>query len=58
MHKTTNDIPTWGDLHDYLERQGVTNGMPICPNGGTYTLGKIGDPAKCSIGGPDHTFIP
>jgi general secretion pathway protein G len=43
--KTTNDIPTFADVAPYMK-------LPIvCAEGGTYTVGKIGEPAKCSIGG-------
>lgn len=56
-HKTTNDTPTWNDLSDYLQRHGFTNGIPVCPQGGTYTLGRIGEPPRCSIGGPDHSYV-
>src|ERR1017187_8860000 len=44
--KSTNDIPTWADLegHYILKK-------PICPSGGTYTLGRIGDYPKCSVSG-------
>jgi hypothetical protein len=54
-HKTLNDTPTWDDLKDCLERHGVTN-KPICPQGGDYTLGRVGDAPQCSIGGPEHTL--
>src|SRR5258708_2396066 len=38
-HKTTNDVPTWEDLRQHLGRT-----VPLtCPNGGTYTLGRIGE---------------
>ena len=39
-HAMTNDTPTWDDLRDYLKP------MPWkCPNGGTYTIGRVGAPA-------------
>jgi hypothetical protein len=28
-----------------------TNGQPVCPAGGTYTVGKTGEPPSCSIHG-------
>src|SRR5437870_2911470 len=38
-HAMTNDTPTWDDLRDYLKP------MPWkCPNGGTYTIGRVGAP--------------
>jgi len=34
--KTTDDIPTWNDLGDYLASYPyMTNGIPVCPDGGT-----------------------
>ena len=50
-NKTTNDVPTWDDIRPYLGKHGET---PICPSGGTYILGKIGEPVKCSY--PGHTL--
>ena len=55
-HKTTNDIPSWDDLLPYAKSFGWTNAKPVCPQGGTYTIGRVGEPAKCSIGGPAHTL--
>jgi hypothetical protein len=48
-NKTTNDAPTWDDIRPYLHRE-----TPLCPSGGTYILGKIGEPVKCSY--PGHTL--
>jgi hypothetical protein len=43
--KTTNDIPTFADVAPYLK-------LPlVCPQGGTYIVGRVGEPPKCSIGG-------
>ena len=57
--KTELDIPTWDDLRPLLEgfshpRHGLKNGKPVCPLGGTYTLGRVGEAPKCSIGGDGH----
>src|SRR5262245_58333750 len=41
--KTTNDIPVMTDLTNYMV------GIPKCPDGGTYTLGPVGQMPKCSI---------
>jgi hypothetical protein len=59
--KTTNDTPTWDDLRECFERTGsglygVTNGLPHCPSGGVYTIERVGEPPRCSIGGPDHSL--
>ena len=55
--KTTNDTPTLADLQPIVlpGRPGV----PLvfqCPKGGTYTIGRVGEPPTCSIGGPEHTL--
>ena len=62
--KTTNDTPTWNDLRPYLPDWATnklvrwTNGTPICPDGGTYTIGRVGEPPRCSIGGYNHAVSP
>src|ERR1700690_3863879 len=54
-HKTTNDVPTWNDLRLYFPSwMSLSNGSPVCPEGGTYTLGRVGVPPTCSIGGYRH----
>jgi hypothetical protein len=40
---TTNDIAPYG-------------GIPVCPQGGTYTLGRVGELPKCSIGESGHSL--
>jgi hypothetical protein len=52
--KTSNDIPTWDDVRPYLGRL-PSNNIPVCPSGGTYTLGRVGSPPTCSIGG-EHSL--
>ena len=45
-HKTANDPPpTLQDLAPYMRK------IPICPSGGKYIPGKVGEDPKCSIGG-------
>jgi hypothetical protein len=58
--KSTNDAPTWDDLRPYSpafmkNHADWTNGRPTCPRGGTYTIGRVGEPPKCSIGGYYHS---
>jgi len=48
-HKTTNDTPTWDDIRPYLS--GAGDFTPACPAGGTYTLGRVGEPPACSYPG-------
>jgi hypothetical protein len=50
-NKTTNDTPTWEDLRPFLARNGE---IPICPSGGTYKIGRIGESPSCSY--PNHTL--
>ena len=48
--KKTGDVPTAQDLKPYL-KNGV---LPVCPAGGTYAIGAVGDDPTCSI--PQHTL--
>jgi hypothetical protein len=48
--KTTNDVPVWEDIRPYLPRN------LVCPQGGTYACGRVGDPPTCSLGGRDHAL--
>jgi hypothetical protein len=51
--KTTNDTPSWADLRPYLGR-GSDVRIPECPEGGTYTFGRVAENPKCSIGRLSH----
>jgi hypothetical protein len=42
--KTNNAPVTWDDVRPYLKSP------LICPQGGTYILGRIGEPPRCSLG--------
>jgi hypothetical protein len=55
FHKSTNDIVTATDLLPYYAVGGTTNhrAMLNCPQGGTYTLGRVGELPSCSIS--EHT---
>jgi hypothetical protein len=55
--KTANDVPSWDDIRPYLGRgpQGDLSGLR-CPNGGTYTIGRVADPPTCSVGGPKDSL--
>jgi len=57
--KTTNDVPTWTDLYPYLSssftNSWFTNNKPVCPEGGVYILGRVGELPTCSIGGSGHS---
>ena|ERR1700690_3545784 len=47
--KPNGTIPTWADLRPYVPTK-WTNGMPICPDGGTYILSPVGTSPRCSLG--------
>ena len=53
--KTTNDVPGWNDLRDYF-LETWSNGIPICPAGGTYKFNRVREAPTCSIGGPGHSL--
>ena len=57
----TNDTPTWTDLRPYLANattnyQYWKDGRLTCPEGGIYTIGRLDELPKCSIGGYDHSY--
>jgi hypothetical protein len=57
--KTTNDIPTWEEIDQIISPSTLlqwSNGRPVCPDGGVYTLHRGGDLPTCSIGGPRHAL--
>jgi hypothetical protein len=51
--KQSTDTPAMSDLRPYLGR-GVKGEMPVCPAGGAYTLGSVGEKPTCSIS--DHVL--
>ena len=52
FHKTTNDVPTWADLTG--GSSSIIGWRPECPNGGVYTIGRVGVYPACSVGGSMH----
>lgn len=48
-HKTEQDTPTWDDIRPYLPAR-WSNSIPVCPDGGAYTLGRVGESPTCSLG--------
>jgi hypothetical protein len=55
QNKKTNDVVSWDDVKPYLSNKHV----PRCPDGGTYSLGRVGEPPACSlapafVGGKSH----
>ena len=53
---TTNDVPTWDDLRVYFPSARL-NGIPVCPDGGTYSINRVGERPTCSIGGSRHSVL-
>jgi hypothetical protein len=54
--EVTNDAPSWDDLRPYFP-EGWSNSIPVCPNGGIYTIGRVGEKPRCSIGkGYSHSL--
>jgi hypothetical protein len=48
--KGTNASLTWDDLRPYIGRTS-SGELPECPIHGVYTLGRVGEKARCSIHG-------
>ncbi len=51
--KQSTDTPTLDDLRPYIGR-GPKGELPTCPDGGTYTVGTVGEKPTCSI--PAHVL--
>jgi membrane protein involved in colicin uptake len=45
--KQATDTPGMDDLRPYIGR-GVNGELPTCPDGGTYTIGAVGEKPTCS----------
>jgi hypothetical protein len=54
----SNDVVSINDIKPYIERErnnpfiklDAKGNLPKCPSGGTYTIGKFGQCATCSLG--------
>jgi hypothetical protein len=44
-----NGVVTESDLKPYIKLDSNGN-LPKCPHGGTYTIGRLGEDPKCSVG--------
>ena len=55
-HPETNNVAlTWNDIRPYM--RDAKGGLPFkCPSGGVYTIGRVGEHPRCSIGGPNHSL--
>jgi chromosome segregation ATPase len=51
--KQSTDTPTMDDLRPYLGR-GPNGELPVCPDGGVYTVGTVGEAPTCS--NPAHVL--
>jgi hypothetical protein len=52
-NKKNGDTPTTQDLEHFIGR-GSNGEMPVCPSGGTYTIGSVGEKPTCSH--PGHVL--
>ena len=50
-HRTTNDTPAWSDL---VGRDRYLISQFACSKGGIYSLGRVGERARCTVAG--HTL--
>jgi len=46
-HASATNTPSWDDLRPYLAGGKILT----CPNGGTYTIGRMNQPPTCSHSG-------
>ncbi len=49
-HDLTEGTPSWDDITPYMD----DNMIPVCPSGGTYTIGSLQEEVSCSVEG--HTM--
>src|SRR4030095_1668375 len=54
---TTNDVPSWDDLRVYFPTAAL-KGIPVCPEGGKYSINRVEEWPTCSIGGSWHSLTP
>ncbi|MGA2544710.1 MAG: hypothetical protein ABSG78_24435 [Verrucomicrobiota bacterium] len=52
-HKQNTDTPTAQDITPYMGR-GPAGEFPVCPQGGTYIIGSVGEKPRCTI--PAHVL--
>ena len=51
--KSPTDVPSPADL---IGSDKSILAAPVCPDGGSYRLGAVGEKATCSVSGPGHTL--
>jgi hypothetical protein len=54
QRKQTTDTPDASDLLLYLGSGGANGVLPVCPSGGTYSIGTVGQSPTCTI--PGHVL--
>jgi hypothetical protein len=47
--KTNGAVCTENDIKNFIKLD-VNGNLPKCPQGGIYTIGKVGEPPTCSLG--------
>ena len=52
-NKPQTAVPTWSDLRPFFGR-GRNGAIPVCPEGGTYSINAVNQPPTCSI--PGHAL--
>ena len=51
-NEKTNGVVTWAEIKPYMGRD-ANGSLPKCPQGGLYTIGRLGEDPTCSIGVSD-----
>ena len=54
LNKPDTAVATEEDLAPILMSIGARITHPSCPSGGTYTLGPVTEPVRCSVNQPGH----
>jgi hypothetical protein len=54
--KRAADIPTEADLMNTNSPDSVVRHWPICPGGGRYTIGSVGELPTCSLSSKRHVL--
>lgn len=49
--KAPSDTPSADDLEPFFRR-----GMPVCPGGGTYAIGKVEEQPQCSVAAHNECY--
>ena len=55
-NKPNTAVPTEDDLRPVLQELGAGKFFLGCPAAGTYTIGAVGEPVRCSTREPGHSL--